>query len=161
VTTARLLVAIGLLSLSTVTWAAAGGAATRPAGGPAGRTGRGAGQAPANLEAAMRDMDRAYRALKAEAADPTKIEQSLRDLATMQRDVTISKLQTPPSVNRLAGDKKAEAVTSYRTMMNGLLKALLDLEDAVTAKKADDIKKGFEEVDQIMKQGHAEFIKED
>jgi hypothetical protein len=141
--------------MSAVTWA---DAPPRPAGPPpAGRQGRGGPQVPANLGGAMKDMDRAYRALKADAVDDAKQEQALTDIATMLRDAAISKLQVPPRVSKLQGDEKTKAIASYRTMMSGLMRTLLDLEDAVTDKKADAVKKGFADIEEIMKQGHDEF----
>jgi hypothetical protein len=140
------------------------------AGAPAARgegEGRGPGQmrggrggapaAPANLESAMNDMNRMLRALKAEAADATKMEQTLTDLATFERDVAIAKTQIPPAVSRQPADEKAKSIASYRSMMNGLTRTLMDLEDAVNDKKPDDIKKLLAQLDEIEKQGHAEF----
>ncbi len=126
--------------------------------GPAARGGRGGAPAiPATLESAMSDMNRMLRALKTEAADPAKAEQTLTDLITFQRDVAISKALVPPTVNRLPAAEKAKSLASYRAMMNGLTRTLLDLEDAVNDKKPDDIKKLLAQLDQIEKQGHAEF----
>ncbi len=154
-----MLMVVAAGALCAISWA--GAAAPPPGGPPAGppRGGRGRGPAaPAGLGSAMQEMDRTYKALKAEASDPTKLDQSLRDVATMQRDVAISKLATPPVVNRMAaGDKKTEEAENYRKAMNGLLHTLLDLEDAIVAKNADDMKKGFDQVEQIMNAGHAEF----
>jgi hypothetical protein len=124
---------------------------------PPARAGRGAA-APASLSSAMGEMNRMLIAIKAESTDATKIEQTLKDIATLERDVAISKLQTPPNVNRMANaDDKAKATASYRTMMNGLTRTLLDLEDAVNDKKPDDIKKALTQLDVIEKQGHTEF----
>jgi len=136
----------------------AAGAESRPATTPA-RGGRGAAAAaPANLEAAMSDMNRMLSAIKREAADPAQAEQALRDLLTMERDVAISKLLTPPTVNRMPNaDEKAKALASYRSMMTGLTRTLLDLEDAVTNKKPDDVKKLIATLDDIEKHGHEEF----
>jgi hypothetical protein len=131
-------------------------AASPPANGA--RGGRGATSAtPVTLSSAMGDMNRMLRALKAGASDPAKAEQTLTDLVNFQRDVAVSKAQTPPAINRLPAEEKAKAVASYRAMMNGLTRTLLDLEDAVNDKKPDDIKKLLAKLDEIEKQGHAEF----
>jgi hypothetical protein len=128
------------------------------AGGPRGR-GRGP-QAPASLEQAMESIDRSYRAIKADAADPTKQEQTVRNIDTMVRDVAISKLFVPGTVNRQPAEKRAEALNSYRAMMTGLIKTLLDLEEAVNDKKPDEIKKCIAQIEELQKQGHAEFAPE-
>ena len=119
--------------------------------------GRGA-TPPANLSGAMKEMGGMLTTIKNEAADPAKSDQTLKDIATFERDVAISKLQAPPYVNRLAAaDEKAKALESYRVEMNVLTRALLDLEDAVSAKKTADIKKYLDQLAQIEKQGHQEF----
>jgi len=122
-------------------------------------TGRGRGSTtPASLSSAMREMGSMLTTIKNEAGDPAKIEQTLKDITTFERDVAISKLQAPPYVNRLAtAEEQAKALESYRVEMNVLTRALLDLEDAVAAKKADDIKKSLDTLAQIEKQGHTEF----
>jgi len=45
-------------------------------------------------------------------------------------------------------------------MMVGMLKTLIDLEEAVNDKKVDDIKKGIAQLEELQKQGHAEFAPE-
>jgi hypothetical protein len=126
--------------------------------GPGARGGRGgAPTTPVTLSSAMGDMNRMLRALKAEASDPAKAEQTLTDLVNFQRDVAVSKAQLPPAMNRLPADQKAKSIASYRAMMNGLTRTLLDLEDAVNDKKPDEIKKLLAKLDEFEKQGHAEF----
>jgi len=160
-------------ALAITTWAAApGGAAAGGgnrgdmrgapgAGAPQGGRNNARGPAvPAGLGQAMTDMDRVYRAIKADAADPTKQEATIRNIDTMIRDVAIAKMQVPPTVRRLPADKQPEALKSYNSMMVGMLKTLLDLEEAVTDKKVDDIKKGITAIEELKKQGHAEFAPE-
>ena len=106
----------------------------------------------------MTEMNRMLTAIKADSADPTKNEQTLRNIATFARDVAISKLQTPPWASRIAdAGEKAKAMESFRSMMNGLTRTLLDLEDAVIAKKPEEIKKAITTLEEMEKAGHAEF----
>ena len=131
--------------------------APAPAAPPPARGGRGGPAAPANLGGAMRDMNAMLTALKADATDASKIDQVLRNIATLERDVAISKLSLPPLVNRMTGDEKAKSAASYRTTLSGLARTLLDLEDAVSDKKTDDIKKLVAKLEEIEKAGHTEF----
>ena len=104
----------------------------------------------------MGDMGTMLRTIKTEAADDTKIEQTLKDLAQFERDVAIAKMQ-PPSVDKVEEAKKAAAPADFRAAMVTLQRTLLDLEDAVVAKKADDIKKLIAKLDDTEKAGHTEF----
>jgi Cytochrome b562 len=148
--------AVALAGCATVLTPDAGQAPAPPATAP---TGRGRGPTtPANLSGAMREMGAMLKTIQTEAADPAKSDQTLKDLTTFERDVAISKLQAPPYVNRLpTPEEKAKELESYRVTMNALTRALLDLEDAVVAKKPDDIKKSLDLLAQLEKQGHAEF----
>ncbi len=128
-------------------------------GGPGGGRmggGRGGAAAPATLGAAMSDMGRLVGQLKTDTADPTKSDQSLRELAQFERDVAIAKMQTPP-LNNVPADKKANAPTDFRTLLTSLQHTALDLEDAIVNKKPDDIKKDLDSFGDIEKQGHGEF----
>jgi len=135
--------------------AANGGApAAPPVGGRAG--GRGAG-APANTGGAMRDMEAMVQAFKRDAADPEKIDQTLKNLAQFERDVAIAKMQNPPSTVGLSEAVQKSGATDYRNAMTTLQRAALDLEDAVIAKKVDDIKKLIKVLDDTENVGHHEF----
>ena len=124
---------------------------------PMGR-GRGAGSTvPNGLENAMSEMNRMLQDLKKVAADPAQAEQALKDCATFERDVAICKLLVPPQITRLTGDAKTDALTSYRAMMTSLVKTALDLEDAINAKKPDDVKKAIAQLEGIENQGHTEL----
>jgi hypothetical protein len=160
------LLAALISTLALTTWAATPGGGNRGdmRGGPGagapqgGRGNRGANAAPAGLGQAMTDMDRNYRAIKADAADPTKQEAVVRNIDTMIRDVAIAKMQVPPTVRRLDAAKQPEALKSYNAMMVNLLKTLIDLEESVNDKKVDDIKKNIATIEEIQQKGHAEFM---
>ena len=53
--------------------------------------------------------------------------------------------------------KKDTAAEDFRKAMTTIQHTLLDLEDAVAAKKVDDIKTLLGKLDDIEKMGHAEF----
>ena len=131
--------------------------ATRPARGP---RGGGGGGAPANLGGAMRDMGQNYKMLKANAADPAKMEESdSRRRNDGSCDAAVAKLSNlPPMVQHLTGDEKAAKTADFRADITELQKALLSLEDAIAAKNTDDIKKGLDSLEAIMNKGHNEFI---
>jgi hypothetical protein len=129
---------------------------TQPA--PFVRAGHAGDAAPASLRAAMNELLDVIFNLKGEAADPASASQTLKDLAFFERDVAICKLHFPPGLNRLSGADKADAADSYRSMMSGLLRVGLDMEEAVADGKTDDIKRLLKRVDEIEADGHAEFV---
>ncbi|MEI8196434.1 MAG: cytochrome b562 [Phycisphaerae bacterium] len=136
--------------------------ATTPSSQPASREGRKGGpgtggSVPQNLESAMKDMGRALKTLKAEAADPAQAEQTLKDIGRLERDTAIAKGLVPPIVGKQAEDTKAKELNAYRAQMIHLMRTLLDLEEAVTDQKPEDIKNLLGQIQEIMKDGHKEF----
>jgi len=75
----------------------------------------------------------------------------------MERDAAIAKLFLPPIVRRATGDAKATQTEAYRVAMVGLMKALMGLEDAIAAKKPDDVKTALDAIEEVMKKGHEQF----
>jgi hypothetical protein len=146
---------------ASVMAAAPGGGGGGPgpgAGGPpmGGRNGGRGGGAPAGLGQAMTDMGAMLTKIKQEATDDTKSEQTMKDLAQFERDVAIAKMQNPPT-GKVDADKKDKAPEDFRAAMTVLQHTLLDLEDAVAAKKPDDINKCIAKLSDTEKAGHAEF----
>ncbi len=132
----------------------AGGGGQGGGGGPGGR-GRGAA-VPAGLGQAMQDMGRMLQALSTNnaAADFTNTQPTLRNIAQFERDVAICKMQNPPTV---AGEDAAKSAASFRSKMQIVMRTLVDLEDHVNDKKADDVKKDLTKLTDTMKEGHTEF----
>jgi len=156
------------IALASVTFAAAPATGAAPGGpgapGAPGMGGRGGGRgapgggAPAGLGQAMTDMNGALKKIQGEYTDAAQLETTLRDIATMQRDIAIAKLQTPPSVNRIAdAGEKAKALAKFHEECNSLTRGLLELEDAVNAKKADDAKKAIAKLIDIGNAAHKEY----
>ena len=106
----------------------------------------------------MTDMNNALKKIQGEYTDAAQLETTLRDIATMQRDIAIAKLQTPPSVNRIAdAAEKSKALAHFRDQCNSLTRGLLELEDAVNAKKNDDVKKILTKLMDIGNAAHKEY----
>ena len=153
-----ILAAVVMMAMGASVGFAAPGAGAPAMGGPGARAGRGGARAaPATLGAAMRDMGATYKRIKAEYADAAKLETTLTDLSTMERDIAVSKMNLPDNVKAMTGDAQVKATKEYRSMMHNLLKNFVDLEQAVTDGKKDDAKKNIEEIDKIMDAGNKEF----
>ncbi len=146
-------------------YGAPGGAPGGPGGGPGGpgRGGRaGAGpRVPTNLKSAMSDMGGTYKRLKGEYADASKVEATLTDISTMERDIAIGKAGLPDKVNAMTGDDKVKAVKEFHSMMRNLLKKFVDLEEAVADGKTDAAKSAIGDIDKMMEAGHKEFMNQE
>jgi hypothetical protein len=112
----------------------------------------------AELEHTMEAMGHAYEAVTKDLKDTGKMTQALADVAKLQAATVTAKGMLPGSVNKMTGDAKVTAAKEYRQMIINLLRAELDLEDAIIDNKADDIKKAMGTIEQIMNAGHEQFI---
>lgn len=117
-----------------------------------------ASRADSPLEGTMGRMGKALGAIKKAAADPAKYADALKAVAELEAASIQAKGLLPPYVDKLTGDAKQKAAEEYRTMIMGLIRTELDLEDALMNKKADDVKTGIASLEEIMKKGHEEFI---
>ena len=121
------------------------------------RGNRGGGAVPNSLGSAMSDMGRTWRRVKTESIDPTKEEQALTDISTMERDVAIAKTHIPDKVQALTGDAKDKAIADYHATMLALLRKFTDLEQAVLDKKGNDAKPLLTDIDKLQAEGHKKF----
>ena len=123
--------------------------ARRPQRGPA---------APAGLGQAMKEMEKLFKALKADGGDSTKYDQNLQNIEMMERDAAISKLSLPPMLRNVSGEEKAKQAEVYRQDMVELMKSLMAVEEAIVAKNPGDVTKALDGVDAVMKKGHEAFL---
>ncbi|HUO09603.1 MAG TPA: cytochrome b562 [Phycisphaerae bacterium] len=154
---AMVLIAMGL-GVGVSVWGQEGPPGAPPTTRPMRGQGGPRGGVPTGLGGAMREMEQMYKALKKNAADPSKREESLHNVAVMERDAAIAKVILPPPVQHATGDEKAKKAEDYRTDMVTLMKTLLSLEDAIATKNSDDINKGLDAIKAIMEKGHEEFM---
>ena len=148
--------ALSAAFLATMIGAATAANPAAPAPPPIGGRGARGPTVPSTLDGTMANMLRMVTAIKADSSDTSKNEQTLRNLAIFQRDVAISKTLNPP-IDRLAEADRPEGMAKFRAALNGLLKVSMELEDAINAKKPEEIKKLIAQLEEMERKGHEMF----
>lgn len=111
------------------------------------------------LEDAMEHMERPYKQLKKHLKNPAERESCLKWIAEFQKYALQSKAVLPESIGDLPPEQRQKASDAYRTMMVNLLRATLDIEQALIEKDFDTAAKEFLTLEKLDIEGHKEFRK--
>jgi soluble cytochrome b562 len=112
-----------------------------------------------DLEMRMDRMNKAFRKLRKQVADPAQNASSLELVATMQTAATESLDLTPAKAADLPADQQAKFVDDYKAGIKGMLDEFTKLSAALTAGKNDDAAKIVAEIFDLEKKDHKEFRK--
>ena len=113
------------------------------------------------LEKSMDVLNKAWRQLRKQAADPAKNASSLELLATIQAAAKNNLKYTPDLARDLPADKRDQFVAGYQAKMKELIAAF---DQVVTALKADDNQAAVEllaKIANIQKEGHRLYKRPD
>ncbi len=129
---------------------AAGVFATRPL--------RSAPQDGGKLQAAMEEIGGAVKSIQTALKTPDTVEKALPEVWKAQRATLDAKAELPKLVADLADEKaKRKAELAYRTQMQDLMRAFLDVEAAILAGDAKKADKALRQADNLKSAGHSQF----
>ncbi len=119
---------------------------------------RSAPQEGGKLHSAMEELGGAVKAIQTALKTPETIEKALPEVWKAQRATLDAKAELPKNVVELADEKaKRKAELAYRTQMQELMRALLDVEAAVLAGDAKKAEKAVRQADTLKSAGHSQF----
>jgi len=143
---------------------------TQPAGQPAGQPGergggRGQGRGPGaeggqrggNVEGAMKQMNRALKALTEQIKDTTKTEENFRLVNEIQRGCAASKgLGIPAKLLEKAKDEagKKKLADEFRKDLIAAMRALLEVEELLAAGKVNEAATKLEVISEMAEKAH-------
>jgi len=143
---------------------------TQPSGQPAGQPGergggRGQGRGPGgeggqrggNVEGAMKQMNRALKALTEQIKDTTKTEENLRLVNEIQRGCAASKgLGIPAKLLEKAKDEagKKKLAEEFRKDLIAAMRALLEVEELLAAGKVNEAATKLEVIGEMAEKAH-------
>jgi hypothetical protein len=114
-----------------------------------------------NVEGAMKGMNRALKAVKAAIGDATKKAECLKLVSEMQRDCAAAKSMPLPAAytKGAAADDAAKQrlEAEYAADLRKLMRALLDLEDAIVADTAEEAKALLAKIEEQREHSHKEL----
>jgi soluble cytochrome b562 len=109
------------------------------------------------LEERMTKMNKAFRKLRKQVADPAQTASSLDLVATMQEAAKESLDLTPEKAADIPDDQKAKFMADYKAGIQAMQDELTKLSDALTAGKNADAAKIVADMFDLEKKSHKEF----
>jgi soluble cytochrome b562 len=111
------------------------------------------------LEMRMDRINKAYRKLKKQVADPAQNASSLKLLATMQDAVKEAAELTPEKAADLPQDQRAKFMDDFRAGIKGMQDEFAKLADALAAGRNADAVGIVGDINELEKKDHKEFKK--
>ena len=112
---------------------------------------------PTPLEKEMKTMNKSLRALKKQVADAAKKDENLALIATIKKSLEASIKLEPAKTKEVPAAEKAAYLDKYKAQMTDLAKTYDELEAAIKADKADDVKKALDKLSEQKEKGHKDF----
>lgn len=110
------------------------------------------------LNAAMEEIGAAVKSMQGTFKTPEEIDKALPEVWKAQRAVLDAKSELPKLVADNADEKaKRKAELAYRTQMQDLMRAFLDVEAAILAGDAKKADKALRQADNLKSAGHGQF----
>ena len=105
----------------------------------------------------MKTMNKSLRALKKQVADASKKDDNLALIATIKKSLDAAAKLEPAKTKEVPAAEKAAYLDKYKGEMADLAKTYDELEAAIKADKADDVKKALDKLSEQKEKGHKDF----
>lgn len=109
----------------------------------------------------MEAMNRNFRRVNRQAADPAQKDSTLQLVAAMRGNVEKAKTLIPPQAEKLDGEKKTDFLKKYQDYLDKLGKEIDDLESALKEDNADKVKSQLDTIRELKKTSHKDLGVED
>jgi len=116
---------------------------------------------PTPLEKEMKTQNKSLRALKKQVADPAKKDENVALIATIKKSLEAAIKLEPAKTKDVPAAEKAAYLDKYKAQMTDLAKTYDELEAAIKADKADDVKKALDKLSEQKEKGHKDFAPEE
>ena len=105
----------------------------------------------------MKTMNKSLRTLKKQVADASKKDDNLALLATIKKSLDAATKFEPAKTKEVPAAEKAAYLDKYKAQLADLAKTYDELEAAIKADKADDVKKALDKLSEQKEKGHKDF----
>ena len=105
----------------------------------------------------MKSMNKSLRALKKQVADAAKKDDNLALIASIKKNLDAAAKLEPAKTKEVPAAEKAAYLDKYKGQMADLVKTYDELEAAIKADKADDVKKALDKLADQKEKGHKDF----
>ena len=105
----------------------------------------------------MKTMNKSLRLLKKQVADTAKKDDCLALLATIRKSLEAATKLEPAKTKEVPAAEKAAYLDKYKAQLTDLAKTYDELEAAIKADKAEDVKKALDKLSEQKEKGHKDF----
>ena len=105
----------------------------------------------------MKTMNKSLRALKKQYTDSAKKDENLALVATMKKSLDAATKLEPIKTKDVPAAEKAAYLDKYKAELADLGKTYDEIEAAIKADKADDVKKALDKLPDQKEKGHKDF----
>jgi hypothetical protein len=105
----------------------------------------------------MESMNRSFRSVGRQYADPAQKASTLSLVADMQKHAQKARTLTPPKADKLSGDEQTKYVDTFHKDLDALLKEIGNLQLAIIADQTDVAKAEIDKIAQLKGSSHKEL----
>jgi soluble cytochrome b562 len=106
------------------------------------------------LHGEMEGMNKNLRQLGHQYKDPAQKDSSLALVASMQKHAETARTMTPPKVAKLTGDAQTALLDTFHKDLDGLIKEIATLKDAIASGNNDAAKAEIDKIRGLKESGH-------
>jgi cytochrome b562 len=99
-------------------------------------------------------MNKNLRQLSHQYKDPAQKDSSLALVASMQKHAQTARTMTPPKAEKLTGDAQARLLDTFHKDLDGLIKEIAALKDAIANNQIDTAKAEIDKIRGLKDSGH-------
>jgi uncharacterized membrane protein YukC len=117
-----------------------------------------AAEAPESpLHNEMEAMNRSFRSVGRQYADPAQKASTLSLVADMLKHAQTARTLTPPKADKMSGDQQTNYIDTFHKDLDALIKEIGSLQQAVAADKTDLVKAEIDKIAQLKGSSHKEL----
>jgi soluble cytochrome b562 len=107
----------------------------------------------------MKIISKSVKQLKNQIADAAQQQSSITLVETAKQAATEARKLVPAKAASIPDADRPKFVADFQTQIDVLIKTFATIDDALHAAKYDDAQKAFNDLAQVKKDGHKQFIK--
>ena len=108
----------------------------------------------------MERMNKAYKILKKQVADPSKKEANLEAISSLKKNAADSAGGVPEKIESIPQADRAKFIEQYKAAISELVGQIEKLEKALREDRFQDAQKELDEIGKLKREGHSAFIEE-
>jgi soluble cytochrome b562 len=110
-----------------------------------------------DLERDMETMNKAFKTLKRQVADPAQKTANLEAIARLKKSAVAARDCVPEKAETIPQAGRAKFIADFQTSISELVAQIDKLEKAVQENRIQDAQKEIDEINELKREGHSTF----